>query len=374
MRPLRPLPPPVTQASSSRRGKKRKVVLPTRARRQKIDPTLYGAVHTTEAMLQADRVVVLPVPSTVKSPAEVSLVVKPPVAHPSVDQTNTPASEELHDAIDGSLINPFEAERQKDLGLLALLFDGKEKWEGSEDLDLVMEGRPPNDPKETDPLEETTGKDTIDAVQSHSDEDSQSRESSLSLARPPQTESTTRLKDLFALRTTGEKVARHRRDLIFSSPEPLSILHGLDLDLEDDFAFDEIVNADLQTEQVSSKFPLPVDESRPQVRRKGLELQFSNTAPYFFPLDPNERSRGTTKDIMAISAAKGWMQPLLNPMTPYVLSKRRSMTQLIGERLHREAVRKQWESEKVALTRDWKQRHREASKRQRKGTAINDME
>jgi hypothetical protein len=329
MRPLHPLPPPVTQVSSSR-SKKRKVVPPTRARRQKIDPTLYGSVHTTEAMLQADHVVVLPVALPVGSPAEPSLVVKPPAARGPVDQKNTLASEELHDAIDDTLVNPFEAERQKDLGLLAFLFDGKEKWEGREDdldglEDLILEGRPPNDPKETNSLEETTRKDT---VQSHGDEDSQSRESSPSPPPPsPPTESTTRLKDLFALRTTGEMVSRHRHDLTFSSPEPLSILHGLDLDLEDDFALDETMNADLPTEQVGSRLPLLVDDSRPQVQRKGLEqVQFSNTVPYFFPLDPSERSRGTVKDIMAISAAKGWMQPLLNPMMPYVLSYRRSMT------------------------------------------------
>jgi hypothetical protein len=175
----------------------------------------------TEAMLQADRIIVLPVPLSVKNLAEVSPVVKPPAAHPPVDQKNTLASEEFHDAIDGGLINPFEAERQKDLGLLAHLFDGKEKWEGREDLegleDLIMEDRLPNDPKETDSLEETASKDTLNAVQSNRDEDSQSRESSPSTTHPPQTESTTRLKDLFALRTTGEKVACHRRDLIFSS-------------------------------------------------------------------------------------------------------------------------------------------------------------
>jgi hypothetical protein len=121
----------------------------------------------------------------------------------------------------------------------------------------------------------------------------------------------------------------------------LSILHGLDLDLEDNFAFDEMVNVDLLTEQVDSRQPLPVDDSRPQVRRKGLEqVQFSNTVPYFFPLDRSERSRGTTKDIIAVSAAKGWMLPILNPLTLYVLSIYHSMTQLMGDTAQQRSCKK----------------------------------
>jgi hypothetical protein len=111
----------------------------------------------------------------------------------------------------------------------------------------------------------------------------------------------------------------------------MSILQGLNLDLDDDLAFDEMVNVELPTDQqVDSRMLPPVDDTTVHARLKGLEqVQFPNTTPYFFPLDPNERSRGAIKDIMAVSAARGWMQPFLDPMTSCVLSNRQSMTYLI---------------------------------------------
>jgi hypothetical protein len=45
-----------------------------------------------------------------------------------------------------------------------------------------------------------------------------------------------------------------------------------------------------------------------------------------------------------------------------------------SELMHRDDVRKRWELEKLTLTRYWKQRHRDAIKKQRKGGLLNDLE
>jgi hypothetical protein len=167
----------------------------------------------TEAMLQADHVVIPPVALPTESPIKALKVVKSPAANPPVAQKKI-VSEEPRDAIDGDMVNPFEVEKQKDLGLLALLFEGKEKWEGREEdfdglEDLVMEDKSLNIPKETDLLEELASTVPPDTLESDSDEGSQSRESSPSLTPSlPAIKPTTRLKDLFASRTTGEKDTR----------------------------------------------------------------------------------------------------------------------------------------------------------------------
>ena len=162
------------------------------------------------------------------------------------------------------------------------------------------------------------------------------------------------------------------------SLEPMSILHGLDLDLdlEPDFAFDQIKSVKpLAEQQMDPRLPSPTNDLKPLMRRRGLEqVQISQKVPYFFPLDPHEHSLGSIKDVIGVSSAKGWMQPLLHPLTPYVLSMYCALTCLNSFATYRDDARKKWESEKIALTRDWKQRHREASKRSRKGKVINWLE
>src|SRR5689334_19097128 len=98
MRPLHPLPSPViSQISSSGKKKKRKIIPPTRARRQKIDPTIYGAVHLTEGMLQAHHIVIPPMEylaeTRLRSPAVAG---KPLVSIPSGDREQS-VSEEVED-------------------------------------------------------------------------------------------------------------------------------------------------------------------------------------------------------------------------------------------------------------------------------------
>jgi queuine/archaeosine tRNA-ribosyltransferase len=103
------------------------------------------------------------------------------------------------------------------------------------------------------------------------------------------------------------------------------------------------------------------------------KLDFSTNVPYFFPLNLGDVTRGGTKDIFTISQAQGWTQELTNPVSSYVDSRMAEgliswLTDCVN--WNSEDVRARWEAQKVGLTKNWKQRHREAVKRQRRGGAF----
>lgn len=189
MRPLHPIPPPGTsQASTSGKNKQKKASPLTRARRQKIDPTLYDRVHITEIMLQADHIVAPPtIVSKKPSPVKTPVTLLPANGHKIPSQE--PSTVIVEDTIDS-----FQAEKQKDLGLLALLFEGKEKWEGKEDdlegidMDIVTAA--------SDSESSSTGTSRIE--QDDDEEVQQESKPSLLLQAP-----TTRLKDLFVSEPAG---------------------------------------------------------------------------------------------------------------------------------------------------------------------------
>lgn len=337
MRPLHSIPPPtLSQSVSSGKKKKRKIMPPTRARRQKIDPSLYNRVHMTERMLLAEQVVVPPTLVLTSTPAAL-----PPVKSPVQSKKEKVIRQESSNLVEQDEDNPYLVERQRDLGLLALLFDGKDKWEGKEDdLEDIDMGSTTLDNRED--VESASENEIVEPPQVDEEPNDavlQDHRPSTSPLPTSQHAHQTRLKDLFTSKAA----------------EPQSILLGLDLDLEDDVIFESMTNTQALPEQKTGPtMQLPID--RPQTLQRPVEpVQLSSNAPYFFPLLPHERSRGGVKDIMAVSVASGWMKPLLHPISS-------------------EDARHLWESQKVALTRDWKQRHREACKRQRKGASVNDLE
>ncbi|KAG8803591.1 hypothetical protein FRC16_004464 [Serendipita sp. 398] len=138
-----------------------------------------------------------------------------------------------------------------------------------------------------------------------------------------------------------------------ANQEPTSILAGLDLELE----LDNSLEFDVMPRSMQETAPANGTELHANARkqntlhrqRRELEsFQFSTDLPYFFPLESGEVSRGAVKDTFSIAQTQGWRSVFLNPPSS-------------------DEVRKQWEAEKVALTRDWKQRYREACKRERRG-------
>jgi hypothetical protein len=214
----------------------------------------------------------------------------------------------------------YQAEKQKDLSLLAQLFNGQEEWTGKEDDVEVI--RPMSDDGDYD--EDTPM--GIPPEVSASEEPSESEESGESdhssihkSANPARVPTTTRLKDLFSTPAQGMNPVRPAPICTDICPAPTSILAGLDLDLslDEDLAFDatsfaEPVPVSLTLEPVHTG----TNEPRLQAKRNVLEgLQISTTVPLFFPLARGERSKGAAKDIMTISQTRGWTDVFMNPPT-----------------------------------------------------------
>ena len=84
--------------------------------------------------------------------------------------------------------------------------------------------------------------------------------------------------------------------------------------------------------------------------RTNAQITFDPTLPLFFPLPEDQRSgfRGKVKDPLDVARENGldW--------------RNFCRTQ------NSEEIRQRWETQKVALTQDWKRRHREAVKSRRR--------
>jgi hypothetical protein len=179
-------------SSTSTHRKKKKIKPITRARRQKIDPTRYGAIHLTEDMLQAEHVVISK--ASESSPTR-----------PVVPETVKPKQKPRERPVETSLVNNnvnitpsldiYQAEKQKDLSLLAQLFDGREEWIGKEDDVEVMD--PVNDDGDYDEDVPMVIPPAGSAPEESSESEETDHSSAHQSANPVQVPTTTRLKDLF---------------------------------------------------------------------------------------------------------------------------------------------------------------------------------
>lgn len=226
----------------------------------------------------------------------------------------------VDDNVNLTPLDIYQAEKQKDLSLLAQLFNGQEEWTGKEDdIEMIHPVNDDGDYDEDAPM-------GIPPAASASEESSESEESERSdhtpvhqSANPVQVPTTTRLKDLFSTPLQGMSPVRPAPICTDLCAAPTSILAGLDLDLslDEDLAFDvtsfaEPVSASVILEPVHTG----TNEPKLQSKRNLLEgLQISTSMPYFFPLAHGETSRGAAKDIMAISRARGWTDVFMNPPT-----------------------------------------------------------
>jgi hypothetical protein len=213
------------------------------------------------------------------------------------------------------------------------------------------EGQEDGDEDEDDASDE---EDAMDVVSEPAPEASTSKHTSSQAA------SATKLKDLFAPRE--EEGQRHRLSCRISYANTLvsfivgfSLLGHLDLDLELDDELDfglvaptigMAVPEDTETSVLpSDSVPLvPTTVSRPQTM-----WTFNALEPLFFPR-PSGAKKGRAKD-------------------PIEIAKERGTNWRDGKfyRTESEAeIRKQWDENKLDLTREWKRRHREAVKSRRR--------
>ncbi|KAG8851611.1 hypothetical protein FRB91_007600 [Serendipita sp. 411] len=334
MRPLHPIERPIKSTVSTIRKRRRKHVVPTRARRQKIDPTLYNATHLTEEILKAEHIFIPQAMEVESSPQRAQP--SNGALHHAAGVVKTQERVSIQEDLTGTA---FEIEKQKDLALLAKLFEGKVEWDGREDdlggSDNDMRVEAPEDAHMADEVSEASSssneQDAGDMGQKEAVSTEETAHHEDNAARPA------RLKELFSI----------------ANQEPTSILAGLDLELE----LDNSLEFDVMPRSMQETAPANGTELHANARkqntlhsqRRELEgFQFSTDLPYFFPLESGEVSRGAVKDTFSIAQTQGWRSVFLNPPSS-------------------DEVRKQWEAEKVALTRDWKQRYREACKRERRG-------
>ena len=162
---------------------------------------------------------------------------------------------------------------------------------------------------------------------------------------------------------------------------PFSLLAGLELEFDDEFDFDPpqaTYPPHLPTIQpISQKISGQAARSSREQKRSALldGLDFSARIPYFFPLDSNEKPRGVagaTKDIFTIADSRGWNDFWKRPPTscvrlPFLSLIVFGLVPLLISPLSRDEVKAAWVNSKVELTRDWKQRYREAQKKRRRG-------
>ncbi|KAG8821569.1 hypothetical protein FRC17_009787, partial [Serendipita sp. 399] len=335
MRPLHPIERPIRLSMSGIRKKRRKISVITRARRQKIDPTLYGATHLTEEVLKADHVFI-------SQTVEVESL--GPRDQPASSMSHQPTATEKREMDVGETdSDAFKREKQKDLALLAKLFEGKTEWDGREenfgDSDDGMRPAALEDAHmaQEAPTPSFDEQDAINAEQRQpTPEESDHPEEN---NKPRQT----RLKDLFLAPT----------------PAPTSILAGLELELE----LDDSIQFDVMPEPVQGTAPANDADDRVKLQNDSAFSYshkrqfdgFQTSLPYFFPLNPGEQSRGAVKDLFSVARTQGWNDVFLKAPSS-------------------DEVRRQWEAEKVALTRDWKQRYRDACKKERKGGHVDGIE
>ncbi|KAF7310083.1 hypothetical protein MIND_00381600 [Mycena indigotica] len=365
MRPLHPLPPPLSVEPQSKKAKqsnvkpKRRRDPDSRARRRTIDVTRWGSVHLKGLFLE-----------------NAGQLPKPEYSHPKpslVEESDTSSSEEdlptppiLKPAVEAAhrIQNPRQmktiqkrtpappvplavksahpttidllAEKSDTLNILNSLFGrDAEQWGGREsvgsDVDEeellkiggIHSGKDTEDDIEFVPMNVDNGGLT---QQHEADEVPQA-------AAPREPSRATKLKELFAPRTED-------------GPAGFSLLGHLDLDL------DETQFADLTT----TKAPTP-RESQPTLVfvpaniAAHAPITLDPKQPLFFPLpssfsdDTNLKAR--QRDIIDVAKDAGWSAHFCKTETD-------------------EEIRTKWEAEKIELTRDWTRRWKEAGKMQRR--------
>lgn len=193
MRPSHPLDRPKNTLSSPRKHRKRRITPITRARRRKIDPTMYGAVHLTEEMLAAEHVVIA------KEESRPVKVVQPPKT-----KTQTKRVEKEESDLENDDFNPYQAEKANGLSILAQMFAGKEEWDGREDEaveeQIISEVAEEDEEVRIQTVEgpPSTASESSDIPKHLSEAPSEPQP-----AEPAPMAASTRLKDLFAMPAQG---------------------------------------------------------------------------------------------------------------------------------------------------------------------------
>lgn len=395
MRPEKALEPPRVLASAGNKkydkdgklvtGKRKKRVKlpPTRARRRTIDPTRWDSTHLKGIWLDAEVAGVVDVVEHAGGPviprkrrAEAAEnsdnyqdteiapstddedddheSLSPPVPNSALSSLPSPVltpipttRSPVTEAVTGA-IPSLTQEKFTSLAVLHSLFgdkDGDEGWGGQESLSDIEDARLEGKGKAREPQTGTrmdVDEGDIEEVPlaKYKDMDmesdtveyplnSQSRPTSASKPSA-QSQKQTKLKDLFAPR---------------EEEAGFSLLGHLDLDFEEE---DMLGISDLpHTTQPDHALPLPHVVSIPHEQAQ-VHPTLDSNFPFFFPLPPTLRSRSsntrnTPRDIFSLF-------PHEEPF---------SRTQTTSE------IYSQWETQKGALTREWKARWREASKGKR---------
>ncbi|KAG2348145.1 hypothetical protein BDR05DRAFT_1056799 [Suillus weaverae] len=404
MRPEKALEPPRVLTSGGNKkydkdgkfvtGKRKKRVKlpPTRARRRTIDPTRWDSTHLTGIWLDAEVAGAVDLAEYASGPV-ISRKRHAEAAEDSDDEQDTksaPSSDEDHDhqslslpvpksttsPLPSSELPPFPTTRspvteaatgaipslaQEKLTSLAFLHslfgdgDGEEGWGGQESLSDVEDARLEGKGKAREPqagtrMDVDEGGIEIEevphakykGVEMGSDTavsplNSQSRPTSTSKLSA-QSQKQTKLKDLFAPR---------------EEEAGFSLLGQLDLDFDEE---DMLGISDLpHPTQPDHALSLPHVVSVPHEQLQAHPT-VDSTFPFFFPLPPTLRSRSsntrnTPQDIFSLFPHGGKEKDKNGE--PF------SRTQTTSE------IHSQWETQKGALTREWKARWREASKGKR---------
>ncbi|PVG02439.1 hypothetical protein CPB86DRAFT_579707 [Serendipita vermifera] len=299
MRPLHPIEKPGRLISRGTNLKKRKRKLPlVRQRRQKIDPTQFGAVRLTEDMLQAELLVVVAPP-----PKETSATLHEPpsntvntVKHAQNHEQHRPPLAKSLETLDVD----FVAEHSRDLALLTQLFEGKEEWDGRED-DIDENGsKGDENASEAEEAINTPNDAQKDETNETNTSDESDGQESEAVGQAAPTSTTTLLKDLF----------------LPANSAPTSLFAGMDLDLALDDEFSNWLDSGIATQAPgTSSIPHHArsDTRIPLEPEKRKIFDASTKDPYFFPLRPDEQSRGKQRDIFSVADSKGWKESLLNP-------------------------------------------------------------
>ncbi|KAI0248754.1 hypothetical protein BJV78DRAFT_1233136 [Lactifluus subvellereus] len=368
MRPARPLDPPldtlktqnIPNGKDKGKRKRARVVPPTRARKQTIDPLRWGSTHLSGVFLDGARVALPPTlvasgeggtngeSTEVEADEEVEELLAasqspanddsdiPSRADPPTLRPERPLAQPRATTSPQSSPPPIDAvgadlaeETARALKLLNSMFgEANQDWGGAESVDSDMEqaaAAPTREdvPHASEPPLDSMDFETVPAAQRDS---SVNRQMLTAAPRNPEpVQLSTKLKDLFAPR----------------EEEGFSLIGHLDLDSELDFDMDEPALANDAPAPASASTSDPTNHAAATSALAQPPGALDATLPFFFPKSTN--SRGDVRRA-AIRFA----------------------------RTEDEAqIRLRWEAARGELTREWKRRHREAvkSRRRRGGVA-----
>jgi hypothetical protein len=339
MRPLKPLPSSSahsarrTDSNSSMKPKRRFRQALRRARRRTIDPTKWGSQHLKGAFLDSIVVAKDVDASTKDRPEEDSYDSTNESQNSDTLNIDMRVSSAAEDHSKPALEQPNDDlawEKMQSLTLLESMFAGlseNQDWEGRETIDSDIEMgniiSPPGVSGDDMRPDSTTG-------------------------AQPTTTSTSKLKDLFAPQEEqGTLCVDSRRALQHNvSVLGFSLLGHLNLDLEIDN--EEIIPVVTESQSIESNY---LSCQHPSSTMTPSQEIFDPEQPLFFPMFQEARStgRGKGKDLTGIMKDRifDWREGFFRTESSADIAKR-------------------WEITRGELTRDWKRRHREAARSQRR--------